>query len=51
MTVGAAVSMRGIVTDSPGKGQEKEFKAEWVEIVGESDAEVCGPPVPSQPRS
>lgn len=32
--------MTGKLVDSPGKGQDKEFKAEWVQIVGESDAEV-----------
>ncbi|KAL8291761.1 hypothetical protein RQP46_002019 [Phenoliferia psychrophenolica] len=45
MTIGSAVSMRGRLVDSPGKGQEKEFKAEWVEIVGESDAETY--PIPN----
>lgn len=32
--------MRGYLVNSPGKGQEKEFKAEWVEVLGESNAEV-----------
>lgn len=32
--------MKGRLVDSPGRGQEREFRAEWVEVVGESDAEV-----------
>ncbi|KAK4702315.1 asparaginyl-tRNA synthetase, partial [Phenoliferia sp. Uapishka_3] len=45
ITIGSAVTMTGKLVDSPGKGQDKEFQAEWVEIVGESDAETY--PIPN----
>lgn len=38
--MGCSASLRGTLVDSPGKGQAKEFRAEWVEVLGESDAEV-----------
>lgn len=40
VTVGCSVKVRGVLADSPGKGQAKELKAEAVEILGPSDAEV-----------
>jgi len=40
VTVGCSVKVRGVLADSPGKGQAKELKAEAVEILGNSDAEV-----------
>lgn len=40
ITVGCSASLRGTLVDSPGKGQEKEFRVEAVEVLGASDAEV-----------
>jgi asparaginyl-tRNA synthetase len=38
--VGCSASLRGTLVDSPGKGQAKEFRAAWVEVLGQSDAAV-----------
>ena len=48
VTVGCSVKVRGVLADSPGKGQAKELKAEAVEILGPSDAEVSIPLSPER---
>eukprot|EP00968_Pinguiococcus_pyrenoidosus_P026764 scaffold7329_cov222-Pinguiococcus_pyrenoidosus.AAC.6 len=39
LSTGAAVSVRGVVVESPGKGQKFEIKATELEVVGECPAE------------
>ena len=39
ITTGAAISARGLLTESLGKGQAVEIKATSVEVIGESDPE------------
>src|SRR5688500_3747775 len=46
ITTSAALKVRGTVLESLGKGQKLEVKAEEVEILGDSDAEVY----PLQPK-
>ena len=39
ITTGASIKARGLLLESPGKGQKVELKASTVEILGESDPE------------